>query len=183
VALDTLKTIVVESKETPRVERAIETAVVTEEKRVLTSSLEEMVDFMTGELLENEEYAEWVNEEMRGKLTDVSRMMDEGIGKMKGKEWSMAAIVTSYADEGDETHDFLKRLRQCCEEELEGEYALIGESVMFDEMREGFGKELLLLTILTVLAIFLIVALTFRSVLLPVLLVDFLPPRERLLVA
>ena len=171
VALDTMKTVVVESKETPRVERVIETAVVTEEKRVLTCSLEEMVDFMTGELLENEEYAEWVNEEMRGKLTDVSRMMDEGIGKMKGKEWSMAAIVTSYADEGDETHDFLKRLRQCCKEELEGEYALIGESVMFDEMREGFGKELLLLTILTVLAIFLIVALTFRSVLLPVLLV------------
>ena len=79
VAMDTMKTVGVESKETPKVARAIETAVVTEEKRVLTCSLEEMVDIMTGELLENEDYAEWVNEGMRGKLTDVSRMMDEGI--------------------------------------------------------------------------------------------------------
>ena len=41
---------------------------------------------------------------------------------------------------------------------------------MFDEMQQGFGRELLLLTVLTILAILVIVTLTFRSVVVPVML-------------
>ena len=42
---------------------------------------------------------------------------------------------------------------------------------MYKEMKEGFPRELLLLTLLTIGAIFLIVALTFRSLIVPFLLI------------
>jgi predicted RND superfamily exporter protein len=54
---------------------------------------------------------------------------------------------------------------------LEGEYYLIGESVMYKELKDGFPRELLILTILTVVAIFIIVALTFKSLIIPVILI------------
>ena len=42
---------------------------------------------------------------------------------------------------------------------------------MYKEMKEGFPREMMVLTLLTVAAIFLIVALTFRSLVVPILLV------------
>ncbi|MBO4467452.1 MAG: MMPL family transporter, partial [Bacteroidales bacterium] len=54
---------------------------------------------------------------------------------------------------------------------LHGEHYLIGLSVMYKELKDGFQHELLLLTILTVLAIFIIVALAFKSLFIPVLLI------------
>jgi len=43
--------------------------------------------------------------------------------------------------------------------------------VMYKEMKDGFKRELLFLTLLTIVSIFLIVAVTFRSLLIPAILV------------
>ena len=136
-----------------------------------TCSLEELVDFLTVDLLEDPVLSAFVDDTMRSRLSGVRGMMQQGIGQLKGDGWSMAAIVTGYADEGEEVQQFLERLRQSCDDQLTGEYSLVGESVMFDEMRRGFGGELRLITILTILVILLIVALTFRSLVVPVILV------------
>lgn len=136
-----------------------------------TCSLEELVDFLTVDLLEDPVLSAFVDDTMRSRLSGVRGMMQQGIGQLKGDGWSMAAIVTGYADEGEEMQQFLERLRQSCDDQLTGEYSLVGESVMFDEMRRGFGGELRLITILTILVILLIVALTFRSLVVPVILV------------
>ena len=136
-----------------------------------TCSLEELVTFITEDLVNDPVFADFIDDTMRSHLGGVRSMMDEGVGRLKGNGWSMAAIVTSYDDEGEEVQQFLQRLRAVCDATLEGEYSLIGESVMFDEMRRGFGRELLLLTVLTILAISLIVALTFRSLVVAVMLV------------
>ena len=136
-----------------------------------TCSLEELVGFLTEDLVNDPLFASFIDDSMRSHLSGVHDMMSEGVGQFKGDGWSMAAIVTDYADEGEETQAFLQRLRTCCNDALEGDYSLVGESVMFDEMRQGFGRELMLLTILTILAVLVIVALSFRSLVVPVILV------------
>ncbi len=137
-----------------------------------TCSLAQLVNFV-GDVLPNDPaFAPFIDDSLRSQLGGVREMMDEGVGQLKGEGYSMAAIVTSYPDEGDDIQQFLASLRHRCDEDLgENNYSLIGESVMFDEMRAGFKHELMMLTLLTILAIFLIVALTFRSVLVPVVLV------------
>ena len=137
-----------------------------------TCSLAQLVNFV-GDVLPNDPaFSPFLDDSLRSQLGGVRQMMDEGVGQLKGEGYSMAAIVTSYPDEGDDIQQFLATLRQRCDAELgENNYSLIGESVMFDEMRAGFSRELLVLTLLTILAIFLIVAFTFRSVLVPVVLV------------
>lgn len=135
-----------------------------------TCSLDELVSFLTEDLLNDPTLSAFVDDSMRNRLAEVRDMMDQGVGQLKGKGWSMAAIVTHYDDEGEEIQQFLQNLRSSCDQEF-GQYSLIGESVMFDEMRRGFGRELLLLSILTIAAIFLIVAFTFRSLVVPTVLV------------
>ena len=135
-----------------------------------TCSLEELVDFLTLDLLEDPVFSAFVDDTMRSRLEGVRGMMQSGIGQLKGDGWSMAAIVTGYADEGEEVQQYLQRLRHSCDDQLTGDYSLVGESVMFDEMRRGFGGELRLITILTILVILLIVALTFRSLVVPAIL-------------
>ena len=135
-----------------------------------TCSLEQLVTFLTEELINDPAFAAFIDDSIRNRLGDVRSMMEQGVGQLKGDRWSMAAIVTSYPDEGEEVQQFLHRLREVCDSQLAGDYKLVGESVMFEEMQQGFGRELLLLTLLTILAILVIVTLTFRSVVVPVML-------------
>jgi predicted RND superfamily exporter protein len=54
---------------------------------------------------------------------------------------------------------------------LPHEHYYVGESVMYAEMRAGFDHEMNVVSLLTILSIFLIVALTFRSLIVPTILV------------
>lgn len=58
-----------------------------------------------------------------------------------------------------------------CDEKLSGRHYLIGNSVMVNEMESGFSRELLLITLLTAVSVFIVAALTFRSLAVPAILV------------
>lgn len=57
------------------------------------------------------------------------------------------------------------------DDNVQGKYYLIGDSAMSFEMSKTFGTELILITLLTAIAIFVIVALTFKNLVLPAILV------------
>ncbi len=65
----------------------------------------------------------------------------------------------------------MDQLTSLCDEKLSGDYYLIGNSAMNFEMEKSFGGEMLLITLLTAIAIFIVVAVTFRSLIIPVILV------------
>lgn len=142
-----------------------------EASQPLTASLVDLIEFLTTSLVNDPAFNPYIDSSMRSRIGEVHGMVNKGVGQLKGKDYSMAAIVTSYPDEGGETQAFLEHLRAICDETLGNDYFLIGESVMFDEMQRGFGRELMIITLLTILVIFLIVALTFRSVVVPAILI------------
>jgi len=90
---------------------------------------------------------------------------------LRGKTHSIAAIVTTLPDESARTEDFLRCLKTNADKCLQKDHYLVGESVMFCEMKEGFSSEMMVVTLLTILAIFTIVAITFRSALTALILV------------
>jgi len=97
--------------------------------------------------------------------------MAEGMGSMRTDSCSMAAVVTGQELESKEVFSFVEDCQTLCSEALGNDYYLVGESVMYKEMSDGFKHELLILTLLTVISIFIIVAVTFRSLLIPAILV------------
>ena len=136
----------------------------------LKMSIEGLMNFMTGSLLTDSMYDRFIDESAEESLLTMKRSITEGLGNLRGEKYSIATIISDYEAESDETFAFVSSLKDKCDKALEGECYLIGESVMYKEMSDGFTHEMRVVTSLTIIVIFLVVALTFRSAIVPVFL-------------
>jgi len=110
------------------------------------------------------------NEQKAG-IANVKKLLDDGAQQLKGKAHSRLTVTTKLPIESEKTSAFVKEMIKLCDEKLSGEYHLIGNSIMVAEMESGFGREQLIITLLTAVSIFVVVALTFRSLAIPAILV------------
>ena len=136
----------------------------------LKMSITDIMDFMTGTLFSDPMYARFINESAKESIMAMKKSMTDGLGNLKGEGYSIATIISDYETESQETFDFIGRLSKKCDETFDGECYLIGESVMYKEMKDGFAHEMMVVTLLTIFVIFITVALTFRSIIVPVFL-------------
>lgn len=136
----------------------------------LKMSLAEIMDFITGHLLTDPMYARFIDDSAKEGIMAMKQAMTDGLGNLRGEKYSIATIISDYETESDETFDFIAGLHKKCDNTFEGESYLIGESVMYKEMKDGFTHEMRLVTALTIIVIFIVVALTFRSMIVPVFL-------------
>ena len=134
-------------------------------------SAEEILGTLNDSIIDNPRFASMVNDDMRSGLDEINVMVVENLGRLHGPNYSQAIVLTDLPKESDETCRFVEALAAKCDTELAGKHYLIGESVMMDEMHHRFGDEMFLVTLITILSIFLIVALTFRSLVVPAILV------------
>lgn len=134
-------------------------------------SAEEIVETLNDSIIENPRFASLVNDDIRSGVDSINKMVVENLGRLHGFNYSQAIIMTDLPKESDETRQFVDVLAAQCDGSLAGSHYLIGESVMMNEMRSQFGGEMRLVTLITILSIFLIVAITFRSLVVPAILV------------
>ena len=136
-----------------------------------TMTLETLLSYMTDSVLNDSRFASVIDNDMRQKLFDAQDSLDEGRKQLVSQNYSRLIITSSYPDEGAETTAFFDNLEQFGNDKMEGEYYFVGNSAMNYEMQKTFDNELLFITLLTALAIFLIVAITFKSLSIPLILV------------
>lgn len=136
-----------------------------------TMSVEKIVGFLSDSVLTDPRFDALVQDDMRSSFAQMEQTMDEGVGKLRSKHHSLAMIITNYPTESPETYQFINHYDSLCKNNLNHQYYSVGESVMLSEMKAGFNREVLVVTLLTIMAIFLIVAITFRSVILSAILV------------
>lgn len=146
-------------------------ASVSEEDCHHTMNIEELVSFIGDDLLNDRRLSGYINDEVRSHFNEFRDAFEDKISLLRREEHSLMMVLTKLPPESRETYDFVSRLSSVCDDCFGGESQLVGESVMYSEMKNGFGREIRLVTILTVLAIFLIVAVSFRSVIVPLILV------------
>lgn len=136
-----------------------------------TMTIEEVVNFISDKVMDDERFSGFIDDKTRGSFEQMTGMMDDGVSRLRGPQHSIAVVIADLPDESPQTYSFVERMEGYCDAQLASEHYSIGESVMFTEMKNGFDDELFLVTVLTVLAIFLIVAITFRSIIVPLILV------------
>lgn len=136
----------------------------------LKMSLAGIMDFVTGLLLTDPMYERFIDESAKEGIMMMKQAMIEGLGSLRGEKYSMATLISDYETESKETFDYISRVDQMCQEALGGETYMIGESVMYKEMSDGFSREMMVVTLLTIVVIFIVVALTFQSMIVPVFL-------------
>ena len=131
----------------------------------------ELLDFVADTLLTNPTLSAFVPDSSRTLITEAREELLLGLGQLKGPNYSGAIALNHLPVEGDSTSVMVAQIRKLADEGLQGPHYWISEAEMYKELQDGFPSELLLLTVLTVLSIFLIVAFNFRSVLVPIPLV------------
>lgn len=137
----------------------------------LTMSPEELLTYVGDTLIAIPQVAAVVDSATRAGIAEARVQLDSVVKMFANDSHSMMVVVTDYPDESDSTYAYIDRLHNLTDNLLIGKHYLIGESAMFSEMKNGFDEEMLHITLLTILAIFLIVAISFRSIVVPTILV------------
>ncbi len=143
----------------------------TESDPAWTLSIAQLLDYLTENVLSDSRFDSLVDDETRAQVTDARRQAEDAARQLRAEHCSRLILTTDLPEESPQTEAFICDLRAQCDASLNGSWYLIGASAMVDEMERGFGRELLVITLLTAFSIFIVVALTFRSIVIPALLV------------
>ena len=132
---------------------------------------EELISFLRDSVLGNPLFAAMIDEDTRQQIEGAGDLLRENAALLEGEHYGRVVLTTVYPEDSAETRAFIGSLSARCESMLEGDTWLIGTSVMNEEMAQTFSGELNRITLLSAAAIFLVVALTFRSLVVPLVLV------------
>ena len=134
-------------------------------------TIPEFLSFVQEKLLPSKAFSTMADEKQKTAVDEMAAQIQGGEAKLRGEHASIMAVTFAGEAGSQEMFDFLDGLDAWCAGNLKGEYHLVGDGPMAWEMSRGFHDELMLITLLTAGAIYLVVALTFRNLLIPALLV------------
>ena len=138
---------------------------------VSTLTLPELIPFLQENVLQDPRMGAMINDGMKQQIADAGKLLEENAAKLEGEHYGRIILTTVYPEDSAETRAFISSLSERCDELLEGDTWLIGTSAMNAEMSRTFDAELNRITLISAAAIFLVVALTFRSLIIPLVLV------------
>ena len=137
----------------------------------LRMGFEPLLMYLCDTLVYDPRLADILPDTVQQQATSIKAQMKDGLGMLRKDDHSLLVVLSSLPAESPETYAFVDTLTALAEARLPHEHYYVGESVMYAEMRGGFDHEMSIVTLLTILSIFLIVAITFRSVIVPTILV------------
>lgn len=141
---------------------------VPKEEQKLT--IPELFRYVNDTLLNSPLFGAMISPELRETISGAKEQLENGIGMLKSDKWSRMIVYSTLSVESAQTDKFMAMLTEAGRS-LTGASYLIGNSAMSYEMQGTFSGELWTITMLTAAAIFLIVLISSRSLLVPAILV------------
>jgi len=137
---------------------------------VTTMTMDSFVTYLADALSEDSALSSLLDDETKSLVTQAQQTLSDAKSELCGGNYSRLVLTLTLADESEQTAKFMEYITAQCSENLSGSY-LIGTSEMVYELQQDFGDQLTLITLLSAAAIFIVVAVTFRNLLIPLLLV------------
>ena len=132
---------------------------------------EPLLTYLCDTLVYDPRLADILPDSIQEQAGSIHKQIQDGLGQLRKPNYSLLVVLSTLPPESPETYDFVDTLTALADARMPHEHYYVGESVMYAEMRAGFDHEMEVVTWLTILSIFLIVALTFRSVIVPTILI------------
>ena len=133
-------------------------------------TVEKFVNFLNDNILQDERFTDFIEENMRNDIIKAKGDIEDARELLIGDNYSRMIINTKFASENKETFEFIQKVKDLIGKNVKDFYVL-GDSPMAYEMSKTFNNELNFITIITMIFIFVVVAFTFKSMLLPIILV------------
>ena len=134
-------------------------------------TVEEFINYLNNNILKDERFDDFIKQDMRDKIISSKQDIDDAKKMLVSDKYSRMVVNTSFDKEGDKTFSFIKKVKDLRDKNLSQKSYVIGDSLMAYEMTSTFNDELNFITILTMVAIFIVVAITFKSIIIPLILV------------
>lgn len=134
-----------------------------------TLTVEKFVNYLNDDILKDELFQDFIDKDMRSNIKSAKKTVNDARKMLVGKNYSRVVINTKLDPESKETFAFIKKIQ----DKLTGngkKIYVIGDSPMAYEMSKTFSGEMDFITILTMISIFVVVAFTFKSLLIPLIL-------------
>ena len=136
-----------------------------------TLSIEKLFGYINENFITDPLLGNMLDDEIKQQISGMGDMLETAVNSLKRENHSLLQITSKYPDESDETMSFMAQLNRLCDENLTEDHYIIGSSEMYYEMSQTFRREMLIMTLLTAISIFIIVLLSFRNGLIPLILV------------
>ncbi|MBO7548359.1 MAG: MMPL family transporter, partial [Clostridia bacterium] len=97
-------------------------------------------------------------------LSAYRAQLETAYTQLCGKEYDRLIISTSLPVEGEESERFVETLRSICEDEFgSGKALIVGDIAVARDLRDSYKSDSVLISVLTVVFVFLILLFTFKS--------------------
>ncbi len=136
-----------------------------------TMTMEQLFNYLSEDLVNDERFAEMLGNDFKNQIADAQEEMDEAAKMLVGANYSLMMVNTSLPEEGAETTAFMTMIEEECLNGLDGKVYFVGNTPMAYEMSKTFDDEMNRITILTAFAIYVVVLLTYRNAMIPLILV------------
>ncbi len=133
-------------------------------------TIEEFVNYLNDDILKDERFTDFIDDDMRKDITDAKTTVADAKEMLIGNNYSRVVLNTKFAQESDETFAFVQKVKDLLGKNL-NDFYVIGNSPMAYEMSKTFNNELNFMTIITMIFIFVVVVITFKSIIVPIILV------------
>ena len=130
-------------------------------------SIEQLITYLNKDVINDTRFSEFIDSDTKEKIVKSNSRIEDAKDMLVGDNYSRMILVTGYSNEGKDTYDFIKDTRKDLEN-IDDKY-LIGNSPMALDISNSFNSELNFITILTMISIFVVVALTFKSIISPLI--------------
>lgn len=113
-----------------------------------------------------------LDSDLRNRLDSAAEMIVQARALFRGANYTRMLLAVDLPNEGTESAAFVKAVTLAMEEELGVEAYAVGEIISTQDLQTTFAYDSKLISVVTLVAVFLIVLLLFRSLSLPILLVS-----------
>ena len=132
-------------------------------------TIEEFINYLNDDIIKDPRFEDFISSDKRTTIVDAKKTIDKSKKLIVSKKYSRAVLNTKYSYEDKDAYDFVNKIKNRVGDK-KGIY-VVGNSPMAVEMSKTFNGELNRITILTMLFIFLVVAVTFKDLIIPFILV------------
>lgn len=132
-----------------------------------TLTIEKIVDYLNSDILNDSRFDEFIDDDMENKIMDSKDRVEDAKKLLVGDKHSRMLFMTEYGNEGKNTFNFIKNTRDDLSK-INDKY-LIGNSPMAYDISKSFDSEFNFISLLTLASIFIVVAITFKSIISPLI--------------
>lgn len=131
-------------------------------------TVEELVAYVNNVILKDNRFVDYISSDEKSTIVEGKKTVRDAKKLLVGSRYSRAVLNTTYDSEGKETYDFIREIKS----EFKNNKGLyfIGNSPMAYGLNETFANEFNYISILTMIFIFIVVAITFHSWIIPLIL-------------